>query len=128
MKKLMVTCISLLAAHPLTAADKAIPTYTSSIHVYASSEEWTGSQYRQNIVGTIDGQPVLLFAEHAPYPLLPGDYKIRILMDRTVHQAEVIRLYALLFPDGTEQRFDLIGLCAKGTAICYGIAIPVVTQ
>jgi len=128
MKKLMLTCISLLAAHPLTAEDKAIPTYTSSVHVYASSEEFTGSQYHQKIVGIIDGQPVLLFAEYAPYPLLSGDYKIRILKDKTVHQAEVMRQYALLFPDGTEQKFDLIGLCAKGTAICYGIAIPVVPQ
>lgn len=106
------------------AADKPAPAYTSTLHVYASSGDWVGSQYGVKLTGTVDGQPVVLQTRETVNPILPGDYKLRVVRDRTLHQAEIDRKYAIALPDGTELTLDLIALCAKGSSVCYGNAIP----
>lgn len=114
----------LLSALLSQASTTNIPfNQTSTIHVYASSGEWVGSQYGEKLTGALNGQMLVLRTRDTVNPISPGDYSIHLIRKRTLHGAELDQQYCIKLTDGTELHFDLIGICARGLPVCFGVSM-----
>ena len=109
MKKVLIAILLLVPA--MACAEKKpvqnISDYTIAVHVY-SSEAIPGSGIQQLNV-TIDEKHYELQAYAVAKVLPVGDYKARISQDKIDPNQEYVRVYELLFADGTTRRYTVVG-------------------
>lgn len=118
MKKIIFT-IFLIVPTP-TLAQKPNPAeYTIPVHVRSSrlvefcSDVTGGSNicgWEQQLSVTINGKKYdLQSGTHAKALLHVGDYKARIVEDKSQRYYEYVRTYEFLFPDGLTRKYFLVG-------------------
>jgi hypothetical protein len=118
----VVLCVGLFM---IAKSALAANTYPLTLQVFASSANvMTGNASIERVIGLIGDQPVVMEDAQGFSPLLPGTYPARLISEETGHGAQRYAKYGVKFPDGKEQSFNLTGLCAKGSTICYGVSFP----
>lgn len=108
-----------LMAPAVALAQKPNPAgYTIAVHVSSSrlvefcTDVTSGSNicgWEQQLSVTIDGKKYELQSGTAKALLRPGDYKARIVEDKSQRYYEYVRTYEFLFPDGLTRKYFLVG-------------------
>jgi hypothetical protein len=93
-------------------ADRGWARSTAEVH---RTQRWGCGQLARCLSLHLRGQSL---------PEIPGTYPARLISEETGHGAQRYAKYGVKFPDGKEQSFNLTGLCAKGSTICYGVSFP----
>jgi hypothetical protein len=109
MKKVLIAILLLVPA--VACAEKKpvqnISDYTIAIHVY-SSEALLGSGMQQ--LSVIIAEKHYELEANTNTKVLPvGDYMARISYDKIDPNQEYVRVYELLFADGTTRRYTVVG-------------------
>lgn len=115
MKKIVAAILLLMPL--LACAEKPKPNpadYTIDIHVRASRlvspAAIGGSVTAQHLTAVINGRTCELEdSGWNKYLLRVGDYKARIVEDKTTGTYGYLRIYEFLFPDGSTRQFTVVG-------------------
>ena len=109
----------LLIAPTLALAQKPNPAdYTIAVHVQSSrlvefcTDVTRGSNiciWEQQLSVTIDSKKYELQSGNAKALLRVGDYKAKIIEDKSEHTYEYARTYEFLFPDGKTRKYFVVG-------------------
>lgn len=110
MKSVLIATLFMLPA--LACAEKKpvqnTSDYTIAVHVQSSETPFLETRQQLNVI--IGGKHYELEANTSYYKVLPvGDYMARITQDKTDANKEYVRVYELLFADGTTRKYWVVG-------------------
>lgn len=104
--KLILLLLLSLPATMLQAKTPSPADYSVAVHV--TSSEFTAGAI-ERLVAVIDGKTYFLMGSSGGYALRVGNYKARIILDKSVRAEQYLRVYEFLFQDGKTDRFTVAG-------------------
>jgi hypothetical protein len=106
MRKILLSLLLLCATFAFAAPNPA--DYNITVHVTASSRNWTVGTYSQHLDVIINGRKYQLQG-NAVGVLAPGDYKAK-LKETRLNSYDIDQTYEFLLPDGKTRYYVLSGI------------------
>ena len=112
MKRVIIAMLFMLPV--LAFAEKKpaanLADYTITVHVQSSQlVDFPGIQEKQLLEVVIDGKKYELEVWSFNNVLPVGDYKARVSQDKIYPDKSYVRVYELLFADGTTRKYTVMG-------------------
>lgn len=106
MKKTLAVVVLLFSAIAWARSNQNPTDYNLTAHVSSSHID---EHNTLTLKVTIDGKKIELRGS-GPIPLVPGDYKAKLIRDDHRNTYDSFQSYEFLFPDGKTRKYDLVGI------------------